>query len=42
VLFDLHEGVKVKVVREVPGWSEVSLADPKKRGWLPAEVFEVI
>jgi hypothetical protein len=41
-LFDLHEGVKVRVLRNVPGWSEVSLPDPKKRGWLPTEAFEVI
>jgi hypothetical protein len=42
VLFDLHEGVKVQVLRNVPGWSEVSLPDPQKRGWLPSEAFEVI
>jgi len=41
-LFDLHEGVKVRVLRNVPGWSEISLPDPQKRGWLPAETFEVI
>ena len=42
VLFDLHEGVKVRVIREVPGWSEISLPDPQKRGWLPTETFEII
>ena len=42
VLFDLHEGVKIRVLRNVPGWSEISLPDPQKRGWLPKETFEII
>jgi tetratricopeptide (TPR) repeat protein len=42
VLFDLHEGVKVRVLREVPGWTEIALPDPNKKGWLPTETFEII
>jgi tetratricopeptide (TPR) repeat protein len=42
VLFDLHEGIKVRVIRSVPGWREISLPDPQKRGWLPSESFEII
>ena len=42
VLFDLHEGVKVRVLRQVPDWTEVALPDPSKKGWLPTEVFEII
>ncbi len=42
VLFDLHEGVKVRVLREVPSWTEITLPDPNKKGWLPTEVFEII
>jgi tetratricopeptide (TPR) repeat protein len=42
VLFDLHEGIKINVLRNVPGWSEISLPDPQKRGWLPQDTMEII
>jgi len=42
VLFDLHEGVKIRVLRNVPGWAEITLLDPQKRGWLPIDVMEII
>lgn len=40
-LFILHEGVKVRVLRQVSGWAEIRLADGK-RGWMPSSAFEVI
>ena len=42
VLFDLHEGIRVRVLRNVPGWAEITLPDPQKRGWLPTNTMEVI
>ena len=42
VLFDLHEGVKIRVIRNVPGWAEITLPDPQKRGWLQMAVIEAI
>lgn len=40
-LFTLHEGVKIRLLRTVVGWSEIRLADGK-RGWLPGSAFEII
>jgi tetratricopeptide (TPR) repeat protein len=40
-LFTLHEGVKVRIIRDVAGWAEIRLADGK-RGWMPEDVFEII
>lgn len=40
-LFALHEGVKVRVLRQVSGWAEIRLADGKQ-GWMPQSAFEII
>ncbi len=40
-LFTLHEGAKVRVLRRLPGWAEIHLADGKQ-GWMPQEAFEII
>ncbi|RJP82968.1 MAG: tetratricopeptide repeat protein [Candidatus Zixiibacteriota bacterium] len=40
-LFALHEGVKFRILRRVPGWAEIHLADGK-RGWMPQSAFESI
>jgi tetratricopeptide (TPR) repeat protein len=40
-LFALHGGTTFIILRQVPGWAEVHLADGKQ-GWMPKSVFEVI
>ncbi len=40
-LFALHEGVKMRILRQVSGWAEIKLADGK-RGWMPQSAFEII
>jgi len=40
-LFTLHEGAKIRVLRRLPGWAEILLADGK-RGWTRQEAFEMI
>ena len=40
-LFTLHEGAKMRILRDVSGWSEILLADGKK-GWIPEISFETI
>lgn len=40
-LFTLHEGVKMRILRSVSGWSEIHLTDGK-RGWMPDSAFEII
>jgi tetratricopeptide (TPR) repeat protein len=40
-LFALHAGTSFTILRQVPGWAEVHLADGKQ-GWMPKSVFEVI
>jgi tetratricopeptide (TPR) repeat protein len=40
-LFALHGGATFTILRQVPGWAEVHLADGKQ-GWMPKSVFEVI
>ncbi len=40
-LFTLHEGVKMRILREVSGWVEILLQDGK-RGWMPKTAFETI
>ncbi len=40
-LFALHEGVKFRILRRVPGWAEIHLADGK-RGWMPDAAFETV
>lgn len=40
-LFTLHDGVKFRILRQVPGWAEIHLADGKQ-GWMPKAAFEVI
>ncbi|MDR2885577.1 MAG: tetratricopeptide repeat protein [Rikenellaceae bacterium] len=40
-LFVIHEGTKVRVVGNLQGWIEVTLADGKK-GWIEATAIEMI
>ena len=40
-LFVLHEGTTVKILEEVDGWYEVSIADGRK-GWLERHTVEEI
>ncbi len=40
-LFVIHEGTKVKVLDELSGWKNISLADGRQ-GWLPARDIEII
>ncbi len=40
-LFTLHAGVKIRLLRQVSGWSEIRLADGK-RGWIQQTAFEII
>ena len=40
-LFTLHEGAKIRVLRRLPGWAEILLADGKQ-GWTRQEAFEMI
>lgn len=37
-LFSLHEGVKVRILQELPPWAEIALPD-EKRGWVKIETF---
>ncbi|NQS98987.1 MAG: tetratricopeptide repeat protein [candidate division Zixibacteria bacterium] len=37
-LFSLHEGVKVRILQELPPWAEIALPDGK-RGWVKIETF---
>lgn len=41
LLFTLHEGTKVRVVRSLEGWFEVS-AGGEKQGWVKAEALGII
>jgi tetratricopeptide (TPR) repeat protein len=40
-LFTLHEGAKIRILRRLPGWAEIHLADGKQ-GWMSQDAFEVI
>jgi uncharacterized protein YgiM (DUF1202 family) len=40
-LFVIHEGTKVKVLDEVGGWKNISLADGRQ-GWMMSRDMEVI
>ena len=40
-LFSLHEGVKFRIVQELPPWSEIALPDGKK-GWIRQDSFAEI
>ena len=40
-LFIIHEGTKVKVVREIGQWKEIMIADGNK-GWMNSDAIEMI
>jgi uncharacterized protein YgiM (DUF1202 family) len=40
-LFVIHEGIKVKLLRNVGDWYEIKIADGSK-GWIQKESFKVI
>lgn len=40
-LFIIHSGIKVKIVRELENWAEITLLDGNK-GWIRKDVFERI